>query len=87
MDMTFSSGQIKKYYGNYTNNLKEGFGCFHWNDDHKYEGFWKGGKQHGYGLVNGNKGNKYDYWVEGKLENKINDDETIIVSKNKTPEK
>ena len=25
-------------------NLKEGFGCFFWNDGHKYEGFWKEGK-------------------------------------------
>ena len=67
----------KKYYGNYINNLKEGFGCFYWNDGHKYEGFWKGGKQHGYGIMSGNKGNKYGYWIEGKLQSKINDNETI----------
>ena len=67
----------KKYYGNYINNLKEGFGCFYWNDGHKYEGFWKGGKQHGYGVMTGSKGNKYGYWIEGKLQSKINDDETI----------
>ena len=76
----------KKYYGNYSNNLKEGFGCFYWNDGHKYEGFWKGGRQHGYGLINGNKGNKYGYWVEGKLENKINDDETIKIINQKINE-
>ena len=68
----------KKYYGNYNNNLKEGFGTFYWNDGHKYEGFWKGGKQHGYGFISGNKGDKYGYWIEGRLENKINDDETIL---------
>ena len=67
----------KRYYGNYINNLKEGFGCFFWNDGHKYEGFWKEGKQHGYGVTSGNKGDKYGYWIEGKLKNKINDDETI----------
>ena len=67
----------KKYYGNYINNLKEGFGCFYWNDGHKYEGFWKEGKQNGYGIMSGNKGNKYGYWIEGKLQSKINDEETI----------
>ena len=67
----------KKYYGNYINNVKEGFGCFFWNDGHKYEGFWKGGKQHGYGVMSGNKGNKFGYWIDGKLQSKINDDETI----------
>ena len=67
----------KKYYGNYINNLKEGFGCFYWNDGHKYEGFWKEGKQNGYGMMSGNKGNKYGYWIEGKLQSKINDEETI----------
>ena len=67
----------KKYYGNYINNLKEGFGCFYWNDGHKYEGFWKEGKQHGYGIMSRNKGNKYGYWIDGKLQSKINDDETI----------
>ena len=67
----------KKYYGNYINNLKEGYGCFYWNDGHKYEGFWKEGKQHGYGIMTGNKGNRYGYWIEGKLQSKINDDETI----------
>jgi len=67
----------KKYYGNYINNVKEGFGCFYWNDGHKYEGFWKGGKQHGYGIMSGNKGNKYGYWIDGKIQSKINDDETI----------
>ena len=67
----------KKYYGNYINNLKEGFGCFYWNDGHKYEGFWKEGKQHGYGIMTGNKGNKYGYYIDGKLQSKINDDETI----------
>ena len=67
----------KKYYGNYINNLKEGFGCFYWNDGHKYEGFWKEGKQHGYGIMSGNKGNKYGYWINGKLQSKINDDVAI----------
>ena len=67
----------KKYYGNYINNLKEGFGCFFWNDGHKFEGFWKEGKQNGYGVMSGNKGNKYGYWIEGKLQSKINDEETI----------
>ena len=67
----------KKYYGNYIDNLKEGFGCFYWNDGHKYEGFWKKGKQHGYGIMSGNKANKYGYWINGKLQSKINDDVTI----------
>ena len=81
----------KKYYGNYINNLKEGFGCFYWNDGHKYEGFWKGGKQHGYGFLSGNKGNRFGYWIEGKLQSKINDDQSIkfinkIISEVKTKE-
>ena len=67
----------KKYYGNYINNLKEGYGCFLWNDGNKYEGFWKEGKQHGYGIMSDNKKNRYGYWIEGKLQSKINDDETI----------
>ena len=67
----------KKYYGNYIKNLKEGFGCFYWNDGHKFEGFWKRGKQHGYGIMSGNKGNKFGYWIEGKLQSKITDEETI----------
>ena len=67
----------KKYYGNYINNLKEGFGCFYWNDGHKYEGFWKEGKQHGYGIMSGNKDDKYGYWINGKLQSKINDDVAI----------
>jgi len=67
----------KKYYGNYTNNLKEGFGIFYWNDGYKYEGYWKEGKQNGYGFIGGNNKNKYGYWINGKLENKINDDKTI----------
>ena len=67
----------KKYYGNYINNLKEGFGIFHWNDGYKYEGYWKEGKQNGYGFINSNNGSKYGYWINGKLENKIIDDNTI----------
>jgi hypothetical protein len=67
----------KKYYGNYINNLKEGFGIFYWNDGYKFEGYWKEGKQNGYGFIGGNNKNKYGYWNNGKLENKINDDETI----------
>ena len=27
--------------------------------------------------MTGSKGNKYGYWIEGKLQSKINDDETI----------
>ena len=27
--------------------------------------------------MSGNKGNKYGYWIEGKLQSKINDNETI----------
>ena len=76
----------KKYYGNYINNLKEGFGCFFWNDGHKYEGFWKEGKQNGYGMMIGNKGNKYGYWIDGKLKNKVTDDETIQFINNKINE-
>ena len=67
----------KKYYGNYINNLKEGFGFFYWNNEHKYEGFWKWGKQHKYGILTGHKENKFGYWIDGKLQSKINDDETI----------
>ena len=67
----------KRYYGNYINNLKEGYGKFLWNDGHKYEGFWKEGKQHGYGIICGNKGNRFGYWIEGKLQSKITDEETI----------
>ena len=37
----------------------------------------KEGKQNGYGMMSGNKGNKYGYWIEGKLQSKINDEETI----------
>ena len=67
----------KKYYGHYSNNTKEGYGCFYWNDGHKYEGFWKEGKQNGYGLISGNNGNNYGFWSDGKLKNKVEDDETI----------
>ena len=28
-------------------------------------------------MMSGNKGNKYGYWIEGKLQSKINDEETI----------
>ena len=34
-------------------------------------------KQNGYGLITGNSGNKYGFWSDGKLKNKIEDDETI----------
>jgi hypothetical protein len=67
----------KKYYGNYVNNLKEGLGTFYWNDGYKYEGFWKEGKQNGYGYITGNNVDKYGYWLDGKLQNKISDEETI----------
>ena len=76
----------KKYYGNYINNLKEGFGVFYWNDGYKYEGFWKEGKQDGYGIINSNKDDKYGLWVNGKLENKINDDKTIKLINKKISE-
>jgi len=67
----------KRYYGHYINNTKEGYGCFHWNDGHKYEGFWKEGKQNGYGFISGNNSNKYGFWSDGKLKNKVEDEETI----------
>ena len=67
----------KKYYGNYVNNLKEGLGTFYWNDGYKYEGFWKEGKQNGYGYIAGNNGDKYGYWLDGKIQNKISDEEKI----------
>ena len=76
----------KKYYGNYINNLKEGFGVFYWNDGYRYEGFWKEGKQNGYGIINSNKDDKYGLWVNGKLENKINDDKTIKLINKKISE-
>ena len=76
----------KKYYGNYINNLKEGFGCFFWKDGNKYEGFWKEGKQQGYGIINGIKISKYGYWSDGKLQNIITDDETIKYINNKINE-
>ena len=76
----------KKYYGNYINNVKEGFGIFYWNDGYKYEGFWKEGKQNGYGFISNNKGNKYGCWNKGKLENKINDDNTIQIINDKIDE-
>jgi len=67
----------KKYYGNYVNNLKEGLGTFYWIDGYKFEGFWKEGKQNGYGYITGNNGNKYGYWLDGKLQKKISDENTI----------
>jgi hypothetical protein len=76
----------KKYYGNYINNLKEGFGIFYWNDGYKFEGYWKEGKQNGYGFIGGNNKNKYGFWNNGKLENKINDDETIAYIEKKINE-
>ena len=41
------------------------------------KGFWKEGKQNGYGLISGNNGNNYGFWSDGKLKNKVEDDETI----------
>ena len=59
--------------------MKDGYGCFYWNDGHKYEGFWKEGKQNGYGSISGDIGNKYGFWVDGKLKKKIeNDDKDTI---------
>ena len=85
--MGFLFGQIKKkYYGNYVNNLKEGFGIFYWNDGYRYEGFWKGGKQDGYGFIRGSNGDKYGYWNDGKLKEKINDDKTILFINNSLDE-
>ena len=34
----------------------------------------------------GNKGNKYGYWIDGKLKNKVTDDETIQFINNKINE-
>ena len=76
----------KRYYGHYINNTKEGYGCFHWNDGHKYEGFWKEGKQNGYGFISGNRGNSYGFWSDGKLKNKVEDEETIKFITNKIEE-
>ena len=34
----------KTYYGEYKNDLKDGWGIFTWPDGRRYEGEWKEGK-------------------------------------------
>lgn len=64
----------KKYYGHYTNNLKDGFGIFLWGDGHSYEGFWKSGRQDGNGIIKSNDSFKYCQWNNGKLIKTIEDE-------------
>jgi hypothetical protein len=58
----------KKYFGNYKDDKKQGFGAFIWNINPKikaYFGFWDDGKQDGVGIMITSKGIKYGYWYQG----------------------
>jgi len=37
----------KKYYGEFVDDMKEGYGVFDWGDGRIYKGNWKNGKQYG----------------------------------------
>ena len=52
----YANGDI--YWGQYKDNLKEGYGTFHWKSDgSKFTGQWKNGHRNGYGI---------DRWPDGK---------------------
>ena len=56
-----------EYYGDYVNNIKEGYGRFKWNNGKIYEGEFKKGKPSGFGKL---KINNWEFYVEfndGKL--------------------
>ena len=52
-----------EYYGDYVNNVKEGFGVFRWTNGKIYEGEFKNGKPDGVGKL---KTHKRDLDVEFK---------------------
>jgi hypothetical protein len=52
-----------EYYGDYVNNVKEGFGVFRWTNGKIYEGEFKNGKPDGIGKL---KTHKRDLDVEFK---------------------
>jgi hypothetical protein len=64
----------REYFGNYLNDLKEGYGIFTWPKGMIYKGNWKQGKQHGEGNLfipdssqeNGGSWSK-GIWNEGKI--------------------
>ena len=51
----------REYYGDYVNNIKEGYGRFKWNNGKIYEGEFKKGKPSGFGKL---KINNWEFYVE-----------------------
>lgn len=62
---TWSDG--RQYFGQFSKDLKEGYGHYHWLDGRKYQGWWHRDKQHGLGIYNAQDGElKYGIWQMGK---------------------
>jgi hypothetical protein len=63
---------MKRYVGEWNENMKEGFGTQTWTKGHKYEGEWAGNMRHGKGTFwvndNGSKLRKQytGDWVQDK---------------------
>lgn len=49
-----------KYFGEMTNNERDGRGIYYWNIGDMYKGEWKEGKKEGKGIFSSSKGYKYD---------------------------
>ena len=66
-----------EYYGDYVNNIKEGFGVFKWTNGKTYEGEFKNGKPDGVGKLKANRKEMEVEFKDGRLITNIKDIEKI----------
>ena len=74
------------YIGNWIDNKMNGYGIFIWPDKKKYYGNYINNLKEGFGIFFGMMDIKYGIWNFGKLEKKINDEQTITLIINKINE-
>ena len=71
----------KKYFGQYHNDTKNGFGIYICNGN-KYEGEWRNGKQNGYGIVTDEHEVRFAFFKKGKEEYTLDFNENHAIFEN-----
>ena len=72
------------YEGEFIKGKKFGKGKYVWNENKYYDGNWKNDKQNGYGIYYYNGKITEGYWINGKIANKVRNNNLTMINKNNT---
>ena len=72
------------YEGEFIKGKKCGKGKYVWNENKYYDGNWKNDKQNGYGIYYYNGKITEGYWIDGKISNKVRNNNLTMINKNNT---